>query len=98
MDHASEDAKRVHRTGVDRFRAILSRELDVVKSHHALVELVHKGMYMNWQDWPNIADGAPNIEACMQYVLQSQSDAQFRGQQFTVDALRHSATEEWALH
>eukprot|EP00959_Pyramimonas_sp_CCMP1952_P331599 6943841-Pyramimonas_sp.AAC.1 len=34
----------------------------------------------------------------MQYVLQSQSTAQLRGQQLTVDALRHSAAEKWALH
>eukprot|EP00959_Pyramimonas_sp_CCMP1952_P097229 2032314-Pyramimonas_sp.AAC.1 len=34
----------------------------------------------------------------MQYVLQFQSAAQLRGQQLTVDALRHSAAEKWALH
>eukprot|EP00959_Pyramimonas_sp_CCMP1952_P120171 2512415-Pyramimonas_sp.AAC.1 len=39
----------------------------------------------------------------MQYVLQSQSAAHLRGQQLTVDALRHSAAVYalrllWALH
>eukprot|EP00959_Pyramimonas_sp_CCMP1952_P424583 8893056-Pyramimonas_sp.AAC.1 len=75
--------QRVPREEVDKFRETLSWELDIVKSHHALVEL----------DLPNMADDAPDIEACMQCALQSQTDAQFRGQQFTVDALRRSATE-----
>eukprot|EP00959_Pyramimonas_sp_CCMP1952_P212815 4453204-Pyramimonas_sp.AAC.1 len=75
MDHASNDAKRVHRDEADRFRETLSRELDIIQSHYALVELVHKDIYMNRQDWPNLADDAPDIEACMQYVLRSRSDA-----------------------
>eukprot|EP00959_Pyramimonas_sp_CCMP1952_P078204 1634654-Pyramimonas_sp.AAC.1 len=34
----------------------------------------------------------------MEYVLQSQSAAQLRGQQGTIDASWHSAAEKWALH
>ncbi|CAK0827936.1 unnamed protein product, partial [Prorocentrum cordatum] len=86
MDHASEGAKRIHLAEVDNFRETLPREFSIVKSHHALAELVHKDISKNRQDLPHITDDAPNIEACMQYVLQSQPAAQLRGHQLTVDA------------
>eukprot|EP00959_Pyramimonas_sp_CCMP1952_P348913 7310409-Pyramimonas_sp.AAC.1 len=54
MDHASDDAKRVHHEEVGRLRETLSREFDIVKSHRALVEI---GL-------PNIIDDAPAIVAC----------------------------------
>eukprot|EP00959_Pyramimonas_sp_CCMP1952_P272915 5705032-Pyramimonas_sp.AAC.1 len=88
----------MHLAEVDKFRATLSRELNSVKSLHEFVELVRQHIHKNWQDLPHITADAPHIEECMEYVLQSQAAALLRGKQVTFDAVRHSATEKWALH
>ncbi|CAK0835955.1 unnamed protein product, partial [Prorocentrum cordatum] len=49
VNHAAESAMRIHLAEVDKFRATLSRGLNIVKSHHELLELTHKDIYNNRQ-------------------------------------------------
>eukprot|EP00959_Pyramimonas_sp_CCMP1952_P232557 4860031-Pyramimonas_sp.AAC.1 len=91
---ADEDAMRTHLAEVGQYRASLLHGAHLRKAHRDPLGLVHRDMYLNRADAPLISTDGQRIEACMQYVQQSETS----GLRLTPDTVQRAAVERWPLH
>eukprot|EP00959_Pyramimonas_sp_CCMP1952_P124951 2612017-Pyramimonas_sp.AAC.1 len=63
-----------------------------------MLERVHRDIYQNRTDMPQVSADARKIEARTQFLLQSQAAALRRGLRTTPDSFQRAAVEQWPLH
>eukprot|EP00959_Pyramimonas_sp_CCMP1952_P334160 6998299-Pyramimonas_sp.AAC.1 len=84
---------RVHFKEVGQFRTTFVRELNILSARREMLEMMHRDIYQNRSDLPQVSAGAREIEACMQYLKDrtpQRSDAA-SGQRWTASSTQPSS-------
>eukprot|EP00959_Pyramimonas_sp_CCMP1952_P283781 5932162-Pyramimonas_sp.AAC.1 len=90
---ADDGAMRTHLEEVERCRASLLREANQLKAHREMLGLVFRDIYQHRTDVPLVSTDAHAIEACVQYLQQSEAKAFRRGLRLTPDTFQRAAVE-----
>eukprot|EP00959_Pyramimonas_sp_CCMP1952_P323761 6775863-Pyramimonas_sp.AAC.1 len=63
-----------------------------------MLGLDFRDIYQHRADVPVVSTDALKIEACMQYLRQSEAKALRRGLRLAPDTFQRAAVERWSLH